>query len=142
MGKRRQAREAALQCLYQWAVTGNDPERILAGYWESRGEVDDELRRYAETLVRGAVERADEIDVMISDQTQHWRMERLGMVEKSILRLGVYELIFEDDVPPAVIIDEAVELAKRFSGPESGPFVNGVLDGIRQRVGAGSMSGT
>jgi N utilization substance protein B len=77
---------------------------------------------------------------MIADQTEHWRMDRVGAVEKSILRLGVYELVFDEETPPAVVIDEAVELAKRFSGPESGPFVNGVLDGIRRRVGAGSMS--
>lgn len=142
MGKRHRAREAAIQCLYQWGLTGNDPERVLAGYWDSRGTVDEGLRRFAEELVHGVVERSAEIDAMISDQTEHWRMDRLGVVEKSILRLGVYELVFENDVPPAVVIDEAVELAKRFSGPESGPFVNGVLDGIRERVAAGSMSET
>jgi len=140
MGVRHRAREAAVQCLYQWGMTGAPPERVLQGYWESRGPTDDQIRSFAEELFHGVVERAGEIDAMISDQTEHWRMDRLGAVEKSILRLGVYELVFDEETPPAVVIDEAVELAKRFSGPESGPFVNGVLDGIRRRVGAGSMS--
>jgi len=130
-----------VQCLYQWEVTGAPPERILEGFWESRGAVDAAVRLFAEALVYGVVTRAGEIDAMISDQTEHWRMERLGLVEKSILRLGAYELAFADDNPAAVVIDEAVELAKRFSGPEAGPFVNGVLDGIRQRIGRyGSVS--
>jgi N utilization substance protein B len=139
MGKRRRAREAAVQCLYQWEVTGGDPEALLTGYWEAHGPADAEVRLFAERLFRGAVERAAEIDAMISDQTEHWRMDRLGLVEKSILRLGAYELLAESDVPPAVVIDEAVELAKHFSEPDAGPFVNGVLDGIRRRLVAGGV---
>ena len=134
MGIRHRARESALQCLYQWEVAGNDPEEILVGYWESRGPVDDELRRFTEALVRGTVTHAAEIDAMISDQTRHWRMDRLGLVEKSILRLGGFELIHQQDTPTAVVIDEAVELSKRFSDPEAGAFVNGVLDGMSKRV--------
>lgn len=136
MGKRHRAREAAVQCLYQWEVTCAEPERILAGYWESCGAPEPQVRLFAEALVNGVVERAEQIDAMISEQTEHWRMERLGLVEKAILRLGVFELLFASDTPPAVVIDEAVELCKRFSGPEAGPFVNGVLDGIRERVSA------
>jgi N utilization substance protein B len=140
MGKRHKAREAAVQCLYQWEMTGADPRRILAGYWESVGAVDAGVESFAEELFLGTVEQTAEIDAMIAGQSEHWRMDRLGMVEKSILRLGVHELISESDIPAAVVIDEAVELAKRFSGPEAGPFVNGVLDGIKERVGAGRMS--
>lgn len=140
MGRRHRAREAAIQCLYQWEVTGAAPDRILEGFWESRGAVDAAVRLFAEALVHGVVAQATEIDAMISDQTEHWRMDRLGLVEKSILRLGVYELAFDEQNPAAVVIDEAVELAKRFSGPESGPFINGVLDGIRLRIAAGSVS--
>lgn len=140
MGKRHRAREAAVQCLYQWEVTHAEPERILAGYWESCGAPEPQVRLFAEALFNGVVERAEQIDAMISEQTEHWRMERLGLVEKAILRLGVFELLFASDTPPAVVIDEAVELCKRFSGPEAGPFVNGVLDGIRERVSAGSVS--
>ena len=138
MGKRRRARESAVQCLYQWDVTGAEPELILQGYWETQDPVDAELMRFAEALVLGTVEHAAEIDAMISEQTRHWRIDRLGLVEKSILRLGGYELIYEDETPAAVVIDEAIELSKRFSDPEAGSFVNGVLDGMSKRVAAGS----
>lgn len=141
MGRRRKAREAAVQCLYGWDVTGRDPAAVLAGYWESTGAADPEVKLFAERLVHGVVARAEEIDAMISDQTSHWRMERLGLVEKSILRLGAFELMADGEPPPAVVIDEAVELAKRFGGPESVPFVNGVLDGIKRRI-ADSVSET
>jgi N utilization substance protein B len=140
MGRRHQAREAAVQCLYQWEVTGADPEVILVGYWESVGAPDLRLKRFAEAWFRGVVRRVVDIDAMISDQMEHWRVDRLGLVEKSVLRLGVYELAFEAENPPAVVIDEAVELTKRFSGPEASPFVNGVLDGIKDRVGTDSVS--
>ncbi|MCH7825807.1 MAG: transcription antitermination factor NusB [Acidobacteria bacterium] len=136
MGKRRRARESAIQCLYQWEVTGADPELILQGYWESHGRVDADLKRFAESLVLGTVAHADEIDAMISEQSRHWRLDRLGLVEKSILRLGGYELIYEDETPAAVVIDEAVELSKRFADPEAGPFINGLLDGMSKRVRA------
>lgn len=126
-----------MQCLYQWEVTRREPDVILAGYWESTGAGDAEVRLFAERLVHGVVARAEEIDAIISDQTSHWRMERLGLVEKSILRLGAFEMLSDGEAPPAVVIDEAVELAKRFGGPESVPFVNGVLDGIRGRIADG-----
>lgn len=134
MGVRHRAREAAVQCLYQWDVTGADPEEILSGFWESHGPPDLALKRFAELLFRGTVARVADIDVMISEQTRDWRIDRLGRVEKGILRLGAYELAFEPDTPAAVVIDEAVELCKRFSGPEAGPFVNGILDAIKNRV--------
>lgn len=135
MGVRHRSREAAVQCLYQWDVTGADPEQILAGYWESHGSPDLAVKRFAELLFLGTVARVADIDAMISDQTRHWRIDRLGLVEKSILRLGAYELAFDPDTPPAVVIDEAIELCKRFSGPEAGPFVNGILDAIKGQVG-------
>lgn len=136
MGKRRRSRESAIQCLYQWDVTGADPELILQGYWEAHGDVEAEVKRFAESLVLGTLAHVDEIDAMISKHSRHWRMERLGVVEKSILRLGGYELIYEDETPAAVVIDEAVELSKRFADPEAGPFINGVLDGMSKREGA------
>ncbi len=136
MGKRHRARESAVQCLYQWEVTGADPEGLLAGYWENHGPPELPVKRFAELLFHGVVAHAEEIDAMISAQTKHWNIDRLGLVEKAILRLGVYELLFESDMPPAVVIDEAVEICKRFSGPEAAPFVNGVLDGIKERAAA------
>ena len=90
---------------------------------------------FATSLVLGTVAHVEEIDAMISEYARHWRMNRLGLVEKSILRLGGYELFYEEETPAAVIIDEAVELAKRFSDPEAGSFVNGVLDGMSKHTG-------
>ena len=91
---------------------------------------------FAASLVLGTVAHVEEIDAMISEHARHWRMNRLGLVEKSILRLGGYELVYEEETPAAVVIDEAVELAKRFSDPEAGSFVNGVLDGMSKHAGA------
>ena len=134
MGKRHRARECAVQCLYQWEVTGADLDTILAGYWEAREIDEPAVSEFADELFRGTVEHAEELDVIIAEQTRHWRLDRMGLVEKSILRLGCYELAHEFDTPTAVVIDEAVELAKRYSEPEAGPFVNGILDGISARL--------
>ena len=134
MGKRHRARESAVQCLYQWDMTGNDPDVILDGYWETHADTEPELRDFMEHLFRGTIAHVAMIDAMISEQMRHWRMDRLGRVEKGILRLGGYELLHERDTPPAVVIDEAVELSKRFSGDEAGSFINGVLDGMREKL--------
>ena len=139
MGKRHRARESALQCLYQWEVTGAGPDQILAGYWETREPVEVEVRNFTESLVRGTVTHVARIDAIICEQTRHWRMDRLGLVEKSILRLGGFELLYAPETPAAVVIDEAVELSKRFSGPEAAPFVNGILDGIHERSRRGEL---
>ena len=90
---------------------------------------------FTASLVLGTVAHVEQIDAMISEHARHWRMDRLGLVEKSILRLGGYELVYEEETPPAVVIDEAVELAKRFSDPDAGSFVNGVLDGMSKHLG-------
>ena len=137
MGKRRKAREAAIQCLYQWDMTGEELDSLLGGYWELHS-VAPEVREFAELLVRGAVGHVDELDERIRRQAEHWRLERIGRVERGILRLGVYELLHEPDTPGAVVIDEAVELSKRFCGPEAGQFVNGILDGVHHHLTADS----
>lgn len=136
MGKRHRARECALQCLYQWDTTRADLDGLLAGFWESQGTPDlpDDARRFAERLTRGTVARVGELDRRIEQQADNWRLERMGRVDLNILRLGLYEMLEETTTPDAVVIDEAVELAKRFSGPEAAPFVNGVLDGLRRRL--------
>jgi N utilization substance protein B len=89
---------------------------------------------FTASLVLGTVAHVEQIDAMISEHARHWRVDRLGLVEKSILRLGGYELVYEEETPSAVVIDEAVELAKRFSDPDAGSFVNGVLDGMSKHL--------
>ena len=128
MGARHRARERALQCLYQWETTGATAERILPGFWSVQPE-SSEVREFTERLLRGTIDNVTRIDP-------------LGRVDRSILRLGVYELLCEDDTPAAVVIDEAIELAKRFSGESAGQFVNGILDGIRQRLEGGETGQT
>ncbi len=133
MGMRHRGRERAVQVLYEWAITGRAIDVVLERFWRVREE-SEELRSFTERLARGTAERAEHIDALIDHQAVNWRLERLSNVDRGILRLGVYELLNEPDTPPAVVIDEAIELGKRFSGPGSGQFVNGILDGIRKRL--------
>ena len=137
MGTRRRARELALQLLYQFELTDAAPEEMQAGFeeWKSAGE---NVREFADNLLRGALDKIDEIDAELVKQTTHWRLERLAAVDRNILRLAMYELIYESDTPHAVVIDEAIEIAKKYGAKDSGRFVNGVLDGfVRRRSEAG-----
>ena len=133
---RRQAREAALQALYFWDVGRAAPEdaieAVFAEHWPDAAE---SVRAFTETLVRGTVTNHQAIDALIEKQSSHWRLERLAVIDKSILRLAVWELQHQPETPPAVILNEALELARTFSGDESVKFVNGVLDGIRKTLG-------
>lgn len=132
MGARRQARELALQLLYQNELTGAAPEemqRHLEG-WQAASA---ETRSFADELLRGVLANLEEVDDLLRQQTAHWRLERLAMVDRNILRLAMYELLYRRDTPPAVAIDEAIEIAKKFGAEESPRFVNGVLDGFLKR---------
>jgi N utilization substance protein B len=135
---RRQAREAALQALYFWDVGRTAPDDAIdAVFAEHLPEASDAVRAFAETLVRGAVASHQDIDALIEKQSSHWRLERLAVIDKSILRLAVWELQHQPDTPSAVVLNEALELARTFSGDESVKFVNGVLDGIRKALHPG-----
>jgi len=137
MGTRRRARELALQLLYQFELTDASPEEMQAGFeeWSNAGEA---VREFADKLLRGTLDRIEEIDQELVHQTTHWRLERLAAVDRNILRLAMYELMFETETPHAVVIDEAIEIAKRFGTKDSGRFVNGVLDGfVKRRAAAG-----
>jgi len=133
MGSRRKARELALQMLYQVDMTGIEPDEVFP-HFDDLKKVPAETRDYACSLVKGTVFQRDEIDKMIVRQAENWRLERMPIVDRNILRLAVYELLNCPETPAAVVIDEALEIAKRFSTPKSSQFVNGILDGIRKRV--------
>lgn len=133
MGRRTRARECALQMLYQWDATRNTPEQLATAYWKIRSTTE-ETRARAEALLRGTLRRQAEIDEALVATARNWRLDRMAAVDRSILRLAAYELLAEPETPPAVVIDEAVELAKRFGEADSGGFVNGVLDAVRRRV--------
>lgn len=132
---RRLAREAALQMLYQSEIGKADAAESIATYWASRDtgpQLDDPLQEFANTLVRGATSRLSEIDALLATHANNWRVERMGVIDRLVLRLGVYEMIAKAETPSKVIINEAIELARRYSGEEAVGFVNGVLDAIRK----------
>ncbi len=135
MGARGAGREAALQMLFALeAGPGNGPEQVVGAFWrETPG--DPEGRQYADEALRGVAAELAAIDEVIRKASTNWRLERMARVDRNVLRLGAWELLHREDVPRAVILDEAVELAKRFGSEESGSFVNGVLDRIAEDVG-------
>lgn len=130
MRKRTQARECALQILYQVEMNPSGLEEVIPSFWEENPEVPAEVRGFAETLVRGSIQNLEEIDAVIVRATENWDLARMAVIDRNILRFSTYELLFLEDIPPKVAINEAVNLAKKFSQEESGKFVNGVLDKI------------
>jgi transcription antitermination protein NusB len=134
MGRRRKAREVALQLLYQLDVQGErHPEPHLPEFW-SRHPVDRQVREFAEVLVRGTKLHEPKIDEMISQYAQNWELDRMAVVDRNILRQGIFELLWLADVPPKVAINEALEVAKKFSTHESSRFINGILDRIHKEL--------
>lgn len=132
---RHRGREAALQLLYQWEVGGGDLDQGIALYWElDRAPGAD--REFATWLARGTAAELTAIDPLVAASTRKWRIERLAVIDRLILRLATYELLHAPDTPPAVVIDEALELARSFSVAESVPFINGVLDDVKRRLAA------
>lgn len=135
MGARRSGREAALQMLFQLEASGVTPDHAIELFWRSFEEADPEGKAYADQIVRGVSENQGRIDDKITTASKNWRLERMSRVDRNLLRLGTWELMFHSDVPRAVILDEAVELAKSFGTDESSGFVNGVLDRIAEDLG-------
>lgn len=134
MGARTSGREAALQMLFALEVSGDLPEAVIRRFWQSF-EGQPESKEYAESCVRGVTAALERIDTLVREASLHWRLERMTRVDRNVLRVGAWELLERYDVPRAVILDEAVEMAKRFGTEESGPFVNGVLDRVADNLG-------
>ena len=129
MRRRTRARRLALEALYQTDLLGPDVvEESLDSPTVRSGS---ETQEFARGLVRGVMERRDDIDRRIQEVAENWDLGRMATVDRNVLRLGTYELVYRDDIPPKVTINEAVELAKLYSTAESGPFVNGILDRIK-----------
>jgi transcription antitermination protein NusB len=133
VGKRTKARECALQILYQWDITRGPMDLVVGRFWQVRSGTD-EMKAMAERLARGAQREVGRLDEAIARASSHWRLERIAPIDRDILRLGAYELMEEPATPSSVIINEAVELAKRFSEADAPAFVNGVLDAIKREV--------
>jgi len=130
-GKRRAARELAVQFLYQSDLGGDSVGESLPLFWQTQIEAGDTARKFAEELIHGVIEHRAIIDEKIAKYTEHWDLPRIAAVDRNILRLAIYEMLFRDDIPPVVSINEAVDIAKKFSTHESGAFVNGILDRLK-----------
>lgn len=141
IGARRRARECALQVLFSLDLNpGMSVEQALAYFWRGLVENQPEERDpavigFAESLVKGTIDNLAEIDAVVQRASKNWRLERMARVDRNLLRLATYELRYEADVPAKVVINEAIEVAKRFGAAESPAFVNGILDRISQEVG-------
>lgn len=132
MRKRTRARELAMQILYQVDITKGNLDDILRSH-EEREPLDPEVKQFTSDLVEGTCAHAADIDQAISASAEHWEIKRMAAVDRNILRLGVYELLYcHETIPPKVSINEAIELAKKYGNAESGGFVNGILDRIHK----------
>lgn len=130
MGKRRRARELALSLLYQLEFHPHDSGEATKVFWKNH-PASPEVRAFADDLVRGTLERREVIDRLIALYAQHWRLSRMAVIDRNILRMAVYELLWNEETPEKVIINEAIELAKTYGAEDSGRFVNGMLDQIK-----------
>ena len=131
MSERRKSRELALQILYQADSGLETIENISSSFWETRGASSSpQIRLFAEDLSHGVMKRRDEIDSLVEGCSEHWIIDRMATIDRNIIRLAVYELLWRDDIPPKVTINEAVDIAKKYSTKDSGAFVNGILDRI------------
>ena len=148
---RHRAREAALQMLYQWEVGRVSAHEAVRTYWPGRdappseedehadlvpeASVDEVGRTFANNLVSGTIARVTETDDLIARHLTNWRIERVAVIDRLVLRLAIFELLTETDTPAKVVINEAIELARKYSGEEPVPLINGVLDAVRKTLG-------
>ena len=137
MGARRKARELALQMLYQHDLSGNPPDTIVETFEELQ-KANPNTREFASRIFHGTVTHLARIDEMITAQADNWRLSRMAVVDRNIIRMSIYEFLHEEETPKLVIIDEAIEIAKKFGTLKSSQFINGILDGILKRYNLAS----
>lgn len=136
MGSRRRGRELAVQMLYQWDIDRQPVEAVLESF-ARLGLQPEPARDFARRLLEGTLAHLDEIDALIAAHAENWRLTRMAAVDRSVLRLAIFEFLYED-TPRRVVINEALEVTKKYSSPEAVQFVNGVLDAVRVRLEAPS----
>jgi N utilization substance protein B len=134
MGGRRQGREHALQMLFQWDISKGSFNDVRNTFWTLKQESASNTRAFADHLAAGTVQHIDQIDVLLARHAEHWRLPRMAAVDRNVLRLATFELLFETQTPRVVAINEALEVARRFSTSEAIQFVNGILDSIHKEV--------
>jgi len=132
VGGRRYGRIIALTALYQIEIANLPPEKVLKFEWIDKS-IDEEIKNFATELIKGTLEHIDEVDSLIKKYSKNWSFDRISAVDKSILRFSIYSLLYRKDIPPKVVIDEAIEISKKYSTEKAYQFINGVLDGIKNR---------
>jgi len=137
MGARRKARELALQMLYQYDLSSNPPQQIVDTFEELQKSKPN-TREFATKIFQGTIDNLAKIDEMIVAQADNWRIARMAVVDRNIIRMSIYELLEESETPKLVIIDEAIEIGKKFGTQKSSQFINGILDGILKRYNLAS----
>lgn len=138
MGTRHRARQYAIQLLFQLDATGDEPADSIPLFWEGR-PAPEAVVRFTEDLVRGSWKNRAGLDAVLEESAANWKVERMAMVDRNVLRLAVFELL-HSKTPSPVVLDEAIELAKQFGTADSGTFVNGILDSVSRRLEEGSLS--
>jgi transcription antitermination protein NusB len=134
MGARRRARECALQMLFSYDVTHSSVDELIETYWGEMAEAAEDVRGFANELVTGTISHLGEIDELIRLRTEHWRITRMAIVDRNLLRLAIFEFLYQPTTPMTVAINEALEIARRFSTHEATQFINGILDAIKRDV--------
>jgi len=138
-GERRRSREFALQLLFQLDISPDPVEAAIEEFWKGK-RIRKPVVEFATDLVRGATEWREWIDGVLGTSSHHWRVSRMAVVDRNILRLALYEMIVSRRTPPIVVINEAIEIAKKFGNDDSGPFINGILDAVRVRLESGEIA--
>lgn len=133
MGTRRKARESTLQILFQLEFNDSDAEKAFRLYWKDK-KATKEVKDYCKWLIKGVISHRESIDRSIQSISERWRLSRMPVVDRNILRMAVFELLYEEDVAPAIVINEAIEIAKKFSSEQAAAFINGVLDTLRKNA--------
>lgn len=133
MRKRTLARECALKILYRIEIAKDSAEDSIKDFWSKpEAPIDEQVKSFARTLVNGTCENISKIDPVISKYADNWTISRMAVIDKNILRMAIFEMLFSQDIPPNVSINEAIELAKRYGDVDSGKFVNGILDKVKK----------
>ncbi|HKF56058.1 MAG TPA: transcription antitermination factor NusB [Blastocatellia bacterium] len=143
MGARRKARICALQMLFQYDVARPGQDELVRLYWqELGGDATEDSQEFSNKLALGTISHLDEIDKLIKERAENWRISRMAVVDRNILRLAIYEFLYQPDTPKTVAINEALEIARRFSTFEATQFINGILDAIKRDLEANQSAST
>lgn len=135
MGKRRKSRESTLQILFQLEFDDSDPDDVINQFWKGK-KASREIKDYSSYLIRGIISHQDSVDRIIQSVSDHWRLSRMPIVDRNILRMAAFELFYEEGLAPAIVINEAIEVAKKFSSDQAAQFINGILDALRRQSDA------